>query len=148
MITRRIIAVPATAEAVRFEFERFLDRASAESWEDLKVRFCFAWKARLDPGGDLEQIMSPDNLSEKVAAAESRGEGRIGSDNLYVTPLALGVEHLFCHDADIHLEGPEGSEYLESEASRFASLGWTVYHGRKSSEESKYLKMSRFTPRA
>jgi hypothetical protein len=147
MKMRRIIAVPSHAEAVRSEFKRFLDEASLENWVELKVRFGFAWNARPDRGDGAEIIMSPAILAETVAAAESQKEGRIGSDDLFVTPAALGVEHLFCHDADIHLEGPESSEYLESAACRFASLGWAVYDTRKAPGETAYARTSRFTTR-
>ena len=146
MIIRRIIAVPADTDSIRFEFTRFLDRALAEGWVEMKVRFGFAWSAHPGMGDGTEKMMSPVMLAETVSAAESQNQGKIGSDDLYVTPIALGVEHLFCHDADIHLQGPEESAYIESEAARFSALGWKVYDSRTSPGKMEFLKVARFAP--
>lgn len=146
MITRKLIAVPVDPAEIRSEFQRFLDQAKSNGWMELKVRFGFAWETPADRERGLEEILTPMELGERVDAAESAGKGRIGEDDLYLTPVANGVEHLFCHDADIHLTGPGNSVYLESEATRFASLGWVVYESCKSGEETFFGKVHRFKP--
>jgi hypothetical protein len=146
MITRRLIAVPVDPAEIRSEFQRFLDQAKSNGWTELKVRFGFAWETPAERDSGLEEILTPAELAERVDAAESVGQGRIGEDDLYLTSAANGVEHLFCHDADIHLTGPEDSEYLESEGTRYAFLGWVVYESIKSGEEAIFGKVRRFKP--
>jgi hypothetical protein len=146
MITHKLIAVPVDPAEIRSEFQRFLDQAKSNGWTELKVRFGFAWETPGERDSGLEEVLTPVELEERVDAAESDGKGRIGEDDLYLTPVANGVEHLFCHDADIHLTGPGNSVYLQSEATRYASLGWVVYESIKSGEETIFGKVHRFKP--
>lgn len=146
MITRRLIVVPVDPAEIRSEFCRFLSQARNSGWTGLRVRFGFAWEETAEGNGNIEETMTPDELAERVDFAEAAGRGKLGEDDLYVTPLATGVEHLFCHDADIHLRGPGDSGYLESEATRYASLGWTVYESVKSEGENCHGKVQRFEP--
>lgn len=148
MATLEIAARPGTAEEVRREFQFFLDRAKLQGWKDLKVLFGFAWGNYIYEKDWIEEIMTPERLAERVAAAESAKDGKIGADDLYVTPLAIGVQHTFCHEADIHLEGPEDSEYISSEAARFGSLGWDVYERTKTPNRAVDSTATRVTPPA
>lgn len=147
MRMRTIIARPKGGEEVRKEFLRFLDLAASEGWTELEVSFGYAWTCELPGAASLGQRMTPAKLAETVASAEAGNQGRVGEDDLTVTPLTLGVTHLFCHEADIHLEGPEDSAYLESEAERFFAMGWTVHEALKSSEDPHYRKVRDYKPR-
>ncbi len=148
MNTLEIAARPASAEDVRREFQFFMDRAKLQGWKDLKVLFGFAWGNYIYEKDWIEEIMTPEQLSERVAAAEFARDGKIGSDDLYVTPLAIGVQHTFCHEADVHLEGPEGSDYISSEAARYESLGWDVYERTKTPNKAVDSTATRVTPPA
>ena len=135
MAVLKIVARPQNADDVRREFQKFLERAKAQNWTELKVLFGFAWGNTIYENDWLEEIMTPDELAARVSKVELSKDGRIGSDDLYVTPIALGIEHTFCHESDIHLEGSEDSEYIQSELKRFESLGWEIYKTTKSSEQ-------------
>jgi len=148
MITLEISARPSSTEDVREEFSRFLDYAKAQGWTELRVLFGFAWGSYIYEKDWIEEIMTPEELAARVAKAELAKDGKIGSDDLYVTPLALGIEHTFCHEADIHLEGPEDSEYIAAEAKRFESLGWTVYERTKIPNNAIHRTPTRVTPPA
>lgn len=122
-----LIVQPKDPAEVRGEYLRFLDEAKARGWMELKVRFGFAWGSVASRREATEEILTPDALAERVMRAEANGEGSIGSDDLHVTPLALGVRVTFCHESDIHLEGPVDSAFLAAEAGRYAALGWKVH---------------------
>jgi hypothetical protein len=145
MITLEIAARPETADAVRREFYAFLERAKSQGWLELKVLFGFAWGNYIYEKDWIEEIMNPDQLAERVATAESARDGMIGSDDLYVTPLALGVKHTFCHEADIHLEGPVDSDYIASEAARLEALGWNIYERIKTPNKAVDSTATRVT---
>ena len=110
-----IVSRPKSSKEIRIEFERFIERAQKEHWNELKVLFGFAWGNYIYEGDWTEEIMSPNKLARKVREAEENEDGEIGSDDLIVTPVGLGVEHIFCHEADIHLEGSLDSEYIQRE---------------------------------
>ena len=148
MATLEIAARPSDADEVRREFISFIDRAKSKGWSELRVLFGFAWGNYIYEKDWIEEIMTPDQLSERVAAAESARDGKIGSDDLYVTPLAIGVQHTFCHEADIHLEGPDNSDYIASEAARFCSLGCDVYERIKTPNKAVDSTATRVTPPA
>lgn len=133
--TLTIIARPKSADLVRKEFDAFLARAEKENWTELNVTFGFAWGNYLYERDWLEELFNANELREKVKEAEENGDGAIGSDDLYVTPVGIGVEYTFCHEADIHLEGSQDSEFLKNEKERYQSMGWDIYETLKPKSE-------------
>jgi hypothetical protein len=126
MATIQIVALPESVDDLRNEFRAFIDRAKVERWNELNVLFGFAWGNYIYEKDWIEEIMTPVDLADRVARLEAANDGAIGSDDLFVTPLRLGVKYTFCHEADIHLEGPLESDYIAAESMRLKSLGWTI----------------------
>jgi hypothetical protein len=132
--TVEVIVRPKTREDVRREFSRFLERARSAGWAELKVLFGFAWGNDVYTGDWIEEILTPDQLLQRVEAAEQKGYGRIGGDDLFVTPIVTGVQHTFCHESDIHLEAADNDAYIASEVLRFRDMGWELHQRFKGSE--------------
>lgn len=63
----------------------------------------------------------------EIRSAERNNDGSISEDDLYVTVLATGVEHTFCHENDIHLKGELEDEYMRTEVTRYQENGWEVH---------------------
>lgn len=121
---------------IRSEFSRFLSQATEQGWEEFKVLFGFAWGNYLYEDGWLEEVISLDELDSRVQAAEKSDHGSIGDDDLFITVVATGVEHTFCHENDIHLKGKAHDKYMLTEVTRYQEMGWQVYERRNESGES------------
>ncbi|MGI9243343.1 MAG: hypothetical protein ACR2RV_21270 [Verrucomicrobiales bacterium] len=125
-VVREIIVRPDDGGDIRSEFDRFLSMAKDQGWDQLEVLFGFAWGSDAYEGNWIEEEFSPDGLKARVRELEADGCGEISSDDLFVTVPALGVQYKFCHENDLHLEGPPDSVHLEHEAAHFRALGRAV----------------------
>jgi hypothetical protein len=128
---REIIVRPKDGDDIRCEFDRFLSTARSRGWNELKILFGFAWGNYAYENDWIEEVVSPDGLETRVRELEEKGDGSIGEDDLFVTVLAIGIQHTFCHENDIHIEGPHDDPYIDEEAGRYQSLGWELHDRTK-----------------
>lgn len=135
-LTREIIARPKDGDDIRDEFFRFLEEADEKKWGSLGVLFGFAWGNYAYVDNWIEEELNVDELRLRVQELEGRGDGSISEDDLFVTVGATGIQHTFCHENDIHIEGALENDCLTEEAARFRSLGWGVHDRTKTSEQN------------
>ena len=118
---------PPDVEAVRKDFEEFLVQLESTPSEKVVVLFGFAWANEIYEHDWLDLHLTGSELRARVAEAEAAGLGSIGSDDLFITLPALGVERLYCHEADIHVIAADPRHpYVETERQRWLELGWQV----------------------
>jgi len=137
-----VIGYPDSVEKLRAEFLAFIETAKREEWHELEVKFYleFFQELRWEV-----TVMSPDELLARVLEVERNHTGRIGSDDLWVTPLATGIEHFFYHENGFEFIRPVGSEYIRSEGLRLKTMGWKVWE-QTIDEDIKYKDYSERPP--
>ena len=133
--TREFVIIPKEGDSIRPEFDRFLEAARERGWDQFNVLFGFAWGNYVYEHNWIAKVISLDDLKSKVTALEHKNDGSIGDDDLFVTVEKTGVQHTFCHENDIHLEGRPDDEYLTAEVARYRHLGWEVHERTNSSEQ-------------
>lgn len=123
-----IIATPKTMEEIRPEFERFVKLATDNNWTELDVLFTAGWEFIYEEVKPTpKKIMTPQELLELLLEVESKNYGKLGDDDIFIKPIGTTIQLKFCHEADIHIEGPVDSEFIRDEKKRFESMGWDVY---------------------
>ena len=113
-------------ELIRNEYDFLIHRSKTEGWKKLRLMFGFAWANDIYEWDWIEEDLGPEEVRDRVAFAEAKTRGKVGSDDLFVTILEHDVRYLFCHESDIHLEGRKRNPFLRDEVRRFRSMGWKV----------------------
>ncbi len=119
-----IIVTPDSIEEIREEFNGFIEFANNNKLLELDVYFGFAWQGF---PRENSEILTPDELQVRVKEEEKIIERKLGEDDIFITPKNFDVQFTFCHETDIHLEGPPDSKFIQKEKERYKSLGWNVY---------------------
>ena len=118
---------PEVADAVRRDFSSLLRELESSPARRVTVTFGFAWGNEIYEGDWLPLDLTGSELRARVDAAEAKGLGRIGSDDLYITLSDVGVERTYCHEADIHVcADDKTNSYLEDQRDRWIRSGWRV----------------------
>lgn len=129
-----LIGIPPQSDAVdavRRDFEALVRDLEASPSKRVSVMFGFAWGNEIYERDWLALELSGAELRARVAAAETNGIGRIGSDDLHITLPDVGVERTYCHEADVHVIAAEDTHpYLEAQRQEWVRSGWQV-HGRE-----------------
>lgn len=119
-----IIVTPDTIEEIRDEFNRFIEFANNKKLLELEVYFGFAWRGF---PSENSEFLTPDELRARVIEEEKLTDRKLGENDIFITPKNFDVEFTFCHETDIHLEGPPDSKFIQDEKVRYKSLGWKIY---------------------
>lgn len=126
-MTHGFIGRPPDSKAVREDFEKFVTQLESTPSETVYVVFGFAWGNEVYKHDWLELALTGNELRTRVAEAEAEGLGAIGSDDLYIKIPVLGVERLYCHEADIHVTSADPEHpYVSAERQRWLDRGWEV----------------------
>lgn len=121
------IGIPPNVEAVRRDFDDFVTELESMPSEKVRVLFGFAWGNEIYERDWLELNLTGNELRARVSEAEAAGLGKIGSDDIYITLPALGVERQYCHEADIHVTAADAKHpYVVAERQRWLDKGWKV----------------------
>lgn len=134
--TLEIIARPKSQDEFVAEFDRFLVQAKESGEGKIATMFGFAWGNFMYERDWLEEELTPEEIREKVSEAEREGFGCIGNSDLYLTKSSSGLRYTFCHEADIHIEGPLDSEHMKIEKERYLNLEWDVSERIRQTEPS------------
>lgn len=125
-------SVLVSDERERAELQAFLDRLLETLREDgvtrIHVRFGYAWEGRSEWREEAEVPLG--EVRERIVAAETRNEGALGHDDLFLTPEGRDVQVQFCHHGDVHVifDGPDALvEWIREEWER---EGWAFQESR------------------
>ena len=121
-----LTAVPPDVSAVREDFERLLVDLENRGIERVEVVFGIGWAVDIYPDEWNSQWMSVPDIRNAVSDAETKGFGKLGSDDLVLTIPEFRAERFYCHEGDIHLESDTPSTYTDSAKADWIARGWTV----------------------
>ena len=88
------------------------------------VFFGFAWGKHIYEAQWYDIPMALADLEKRVQEAESKGFGRLGSDNLYFTIEPLSLRLNYSHESDIHLSYAEENDIVAAIRQRWLDQGW------------------------
>ena len=114
-------------ERERGELEAFLRRL-LELLRDagvarLDVRFGYAWEGRSEER--VEEAVPLEEVRERIASAERRGEGALGEDDVFLTPEELDIRVQLCHHGDVHVSFGGPDEVVEWIREAWRADGWS-----------------------
>lgn len=109
-------------EQMRREFAFVVDHMNRIGQTTCGILFGYAWGNDYYPGDrwDFETIPT-DSVVTKVEEVESRGIGKLGSNDLFLE--FPGWTFRFCNNSDIHMVFAEDSPVVEFYRSRWERLG-------------------------
>lgn len=122
MATHSIVTAPVGAAQLFEELDHMANHFKTQGHTSCATVLGFAWGNQYYPGDWLQEETPLEDLAAKIRRIELSGLGRIGSDDLYV--YVAGVEFLFCHEGDIHLEFEVPSEVTTHFFGRWRDLGY------------------------
>jgi len=122
----KLTAVPPDVSAVREDFERFLADLENRGIKRVELVFGIGWALDIYPDEWKPESMAVADVRNVVSDAETKGFGKLGSDDLVLTIAELRAERFYCHEGDIHLESEVPSAYTESAKVDWIEQGWTV----------------------
>ena len=131
---REILGIPKSEAELRDDLSWFL--ATVAERGDLEAMFGFAWaNYRYSGEWQWERLTASAILSE-LAAYESVGDGRLGSDDLHLRVPSLRCERLYCHHADVHFTCDESSELFRVQQHRWREREWDVRYVEPAAPQS------------
>ena len=126
-MTSGFVGRPPDPQGVREDFEEFVTQLESTPAERVVVLFGYAWGNEIYEGDWLELHLTGQELRARVAEVEAAGLGQIGSDDLFITLPALGVERQYCHEEDIHVTAADAEHpYVEAQRQTWLDRGWQV----------------------
>ena len=88
------------------------------------VFFGVAWGRHIYPDRWHDMLISLKELEVRIAQAEEKGFGRLGSDNLYFTLTELPLRLSYSCESDIHLSYAREDLIVTRIRERWISSGW------------------------
>lgn len=123
-----LVGRPSSKDAMRADFDEFVTQLEFDPEHRITVVFGFAWGNSIYEGDWLDLELSGSELRERVAAAEASKLGKIGDDDLFIRLPSLGIERLYCHEADIHINGGRVDHpYVDDQRQKWIDRGWMVH---------------------
>jgi hypothetical protein len=129
MAAHRIITKTLDVTRLREELSYLAHFFQIQGSVACKVVFGFAWGNEYYAGDWVPEDTPIRELEAKITSVEASGLGALARDDLYVT--IAGVEFLFCHEGDIHLEFDASRDVAEHFFERWRDLGYrpAEWHG-------------------
>jgi len=121
-MVRTLLGIPPSAADLREDLSWFLDMI--RDCHDVEVMFGFAWGNFRYPAQWQWERLTVSTIPSEIAAQEAHGDGRFGSDDLYLRVNSLGCERLYCHHTDVHFTTDDTAELFQRQQQRWRELGW------------------------
>jgi hypothetical protein len=122
MAALSIVTGPVEAAQLYEELGHVAHYFKAVGHDACKTVLGFAWGNEYYAGDWLKEVTPLQDLTSKIQGVERSGLGRIGSDDLLV--CVAGLEFLFCHEGDIHLDFDTPNEATEHFLLRWRDRGY------------------------
>jgi|SRR5882724_3900794 len=123
----QIIGRPPKKEDVREHFFSFLRQLEDEGVPEVKIMFGFAWGNYIYERDWLCELCSPAEARSRVEDQERKKNGKIGSDDFYISIPGTNYERTYCHEADIHFSSDEPNPIFQITKEEWKRLGWKVF---------------------
>ena len=132
---REILTHPIGPFQVKEELEFLVEYFREIGYDECEAYFGFAWGNEYYSNGEWTPIRIPlDRLASQVRRVETGGLGMLGSDDLFVSFPALGLEFRFCNDSDLHMAFEHPNETTEFFYQRWKALGFSPAEWEKTSD--------------
>ncbi|MCP5530353.1 MAG: hypothetical protein H7A44_07910 [Opitutaceae bacterium] len=131
-----VIGRPAREEAVRADFEAYIESLVATGVPLVDISFGFAWGNDVYPGQWQIEHLTPSEARIRVREVEEKKIGRIGHDDFFISIPGSGYERLYCHEADIHVISDHEHPALFEAKQLWQKRGWQIFEQKREPNQS------------
>jgi hypothetical protein len=123
-MNKELITDPLGIEDIRLDLGANIRLLKQLGINEVLVLFGFSWGRKIYEDTWTDIPLAPEQIEKRIAEAETKGFGRLGDDNLYITIASQDARLQYSYESDIHLSYSDENEFVETIRKRWLENDW------------------------